>query len=160
MPPPSPLFRHPLHLLSSIHSCQQTRLIHITQLEKRLLHITTATNPLPEGEAGTSQCFGSALAGTTCWSFPSLFDHPLPCPDCPIHDTLTQAQTSRYFARYKRSGSTYFSKPSAFIAYSRSSPLIVFLFSNLHLSLALRASFTTNEDYSLVMKAMNSETHS
>ena len=56
---------------------------------------------------------------------------------------------SRYFVRYSFSGSTYLSKPSVVIDQSKSSPLIVFLFSRWHLSLA-----------SLVMNEINSDTHS
>lgn len=82
--------------------------------------------------------------------------------------------TSLYLCRYILRGSTYSSKPSALMAHRRSSPLIVLRFSLEHLSLALHerkpldtlcahaleANDTTNITYSLVIKLMNSDTHS
>lgn len=67
---------------------------------------------------------------------------PFPAIDPRIETSLhcyppTRIPTSRYLVRNKRSGSVYLSKPSAFIAYNKSSPLIVLRFSCLHLSLAL-----------------------
>lgn len=46
--------------------------------------------------------------------------------------------TSLYLARYTLSGSIQSSKPNVAIAHNKSSPLIVFLFSFWHLSLALQ----------------------
>lgn len=58
--------------------------------------------------------------------------------ETPLHcHSHIRIPTSRYLVRNKRSGSVYLSKPSAFIAYNKSSPLIVLRFSCLHLSLAL-----------------------
>lgn len=80
-------------------------------------------------------------------------DH-LPHPNFPITEGLSQPITSRYLLKNNRNGSTYFSNPNAFMAYNKSSPLMVFLFSDLHLSLALQSSqsvwndiLTCNEGY-------------
>ena len=87
-----------------------------------------------------------------------------------VHLQATEKQTLQFLfawnlSRYATRGVLYASKPSVSIAQSKSSALIVFRFSRWHLSLALciqiRCSCkTTNVTHSLVMKLMNSETHS
>jgi len=91
--------------------------------------------------------------------------------------SLTSASLN--FCKYNLSGSTYSSKPKVLMAHSKSSPLIVFRFSFRHLSLALKgctwhavSQFAEDDmqtnvtvsiypgTHSLVMKLMNSLTHS
>ena len=62
---------------------------------------------------------------------------------------LSPRIASLYFIKYVFKGSTYLSKPRVLMAHNKSSPLIVFRFSCIHLS-----------DASDVMNEMNSETHS
>ena len=100
------------------------------------------------------------------------------------HSVVLSLLTSLYFCRYSLSGSMYASNPSVVIAYKISSPVIVFLFSCIHRSFALWTvkvillpketpcflfqfvhalkvyTIFAHKGYSLVIKLMNSDTHS